>query len=129
MKGYREYDLSTEKIKVGTDKIDPDGNYIVLAKHRPIMTNGSPDTAVTPLFSYTRPCFAPYDPTRYEEVSPSILTNELSFFKGRKLGKEFIMRIEEDCQDLPFEVVFERKSKSMFFDLDELPADRVPQDQ
>ena len=35
MKGYREYDLSIEKIKVGTDKIDPDGNYIVLAKHRP----------------------------------------------------------------------------------------------
>ena len=34
MKGYREYDLSTEKIKVGTDKIDPDGKYIVLAKHK-----------------------------------------------------------------------------------------------
>ena len=34
MKGYREYDLSTERIKVGTDKIDPDGDYIVLAKHK-----------------------------------------------------------------------------------------------
>ena len=34
MKNYREYDLSIEKIKVGTDKIDPDGNYIILAKNR-----------------------------------------------------------------------------------------------
>ena len=34
MKNYREYDLSTERIKVGTDKIDPDGDYIVLAKHK-----------------------------------------------------------------------------------------------
>ena len=26
--------MSTERIKVGTDKIDPDGDYIVLAKHK-----------------------------------------------------------------------------------------------
>ena len=34
MKAYREYDLSTERIKVGTDSIDPNGKYVVLAKHR-----------------------------------------------------------------------------------------------
>ena len=37
--------------------------------------------------------------------------------------------IQEDCQDLPFEVVFERKSKPLFFDLDELPAEQIPEDQ
>ena len=71
MKGYREYDLSTEKIKVGTDKIDPDGHYIVLAKHRP---EGEKSQSLseqrTPFFSYTIPHYAPYDPTRYLEVSP-----------------------------------------------------------
>ena len=65
MKGYREYDLATEKIKVGTDKIDPDGHYIVLAKHRP----SEEKTPLEPLFSYTQPHWAPYDPTRYLEVS------------------------------------------------------------
>ena len=34
MKAYREYDLSNERIKVGTDSIDPNGKYVVLAKHR-----------------------------------------------------------------------------------------------
>ena len=34
MKSYREYDLSTEQIKVGTDMIDPYGKYIVLLKHK-----------------------------------------------------------------------------------------------
>ena len=39
------------------------------------------------------------------------------------------MRIEEDCQDLPFEVVFDRKSKPLFFDLDEIPAEQIPEQQ
>ena len=64
MKGYREYDLSTEKIRVDTDKIDPSKNYIVLAKHK-----GNPQTT-SPFFKYTMPDIAPYDPTRYAEVSP-----------------------------------------------------------
>ena len=34
IKNLREYDLSTEKIKVGTDLINEDGEYIVLANHR-----------------------------------------------------------------------------------------------
>ena len=34
IKDYREYDLSHERIKIGTDKIDPDGKYIVLANHK-----------------------------------------------------------------------------------------------
>lgn len=70
MKEYREYDLSTEKIKVGTDKIDPDGNYIVLAKHRPAGEPSQPKNVdKTQFFSYTKPHYAPYDPTRYIEVS------------------------------------------------------------
>ena len=70
MKGYREYDLSTEKIKVGTDKIDPDGKYIVLAKHKALQEDSEEGAqAKTPFFAYTRPVMAPFDPTRYEEVS------------------------------------------------------------
>ena len=70
MKGYREYDLSTEKIKVGTDKIDPDGKYIVLAKHKAVKEDSEEGAqAKTPFFAYTRPVMAPFDPTRYEEVS------------------------------------------------------------
>ena len=34
IKKLREYDLSTEKIKIGTDKIDDDSEYVVLAKHK-----------------------------------------------------------------------------------------------
>ena len=71
IKGYREYDFSTEKIKVGTDKIDPDGKYIVLAKHRPDQAQ-QPQGAARPFFSYTRACSAPYDPTRFYEVSRTI---------------------------------------------------------
>lgn len=68
MKGYREYDLSTEKIQVGTDKIDPDGKYIVLARHKPQQQQeGTP--LAKPFFSYTKPHWAPFDPTRYLEVS------------------------------------------------------------
>ena len=72
LKNYREYDLSMEKIQVGTEKIDPDQNYIVLAKHKAIKKDEEATTDQTPeiqppFYSYTRPCTAPYDPTRYLE--------------------------------------------------------------
>ena len=70
MKNYREYDLSHENIKVGTDKIDPDGKYIVLANHRAsVKPEGEEVETRLPLFSYTRPCTGTYDPSRYSEVS------------------------------------------------------------
>ena len=74
MKEYREYDLSHEKIKVGTDRIDPLGKYIVLANHKgkkaeAVAEEGEETTQEPPFFSYTMPCLAPYDPTRYHEVS------------------------------------------------------------
>ena len=34
LKNLREYDLSTEKIQIGSDKINPDSQYIVLANHK-----------------------------------------------------------------------------------------------
>ncbi len=71
MKQYREYDLSTEKIKVGTDKIDPNGKYIVLANHKA----ATDKTKAEPLFAYTMPHLAPYDPTRYSEVSAKLSIN------------------------------------------------------
>ena len=100
MKEYREYDLSHETIKIGTDRIDPDGQYIVLANHRAAVTQKKPKdesesnettessteapiAAAKPLFSYTMPCFAPYDPTRYNE--------------NLKLKSEFSMTIKEEC--------------------------------
>ena len=125
MKNYREYDLSTERIKVGTDKIDPDGDYIVLAKHKGVNSEAvdeKPDegddkteaaetksASTKPYFVYTVPSLAPYDPSRYSDTL--------------KVPEEFNLRIEEKCQDLPFEVVFDRKSKPLFFDLDEVPED------
>lgn len=60
------------------------------------------------------PCFAPYDPTRYNE--------------NLKLKSEFSMTIKEDCQEMPFEVIFDRKSKTNFFDLNELPKESIPED-
>ena len=36
LKNLREYDLATEKIRIGTDKIKDDGEYVVLAKHRAV---------------------------------------------------------------------------------------------
>lgn len=35
----------------------------------------------------------------------------------------------EECQDLPFEVVFDKRSQTSFFDLDEIPKEHVPADQ
>ena len=54
------------------------------------------------------------DPVRYFEA---------------KIGKneEFSLKFEEPKQDHPFEVVFERKSKSIFFEVDEVPEEHVPQ--
>ena len=110
MKAYREYDLANERIKVGTDSIDPNGKYVVLAKHRG--QEPAKDTIAKPFFSYTMPRSAPYDPTRYSE--------------GIKLKEEFSLSITEECQDLPFEVVFDKRSKvTNFFDLEELPAEQI----
>ena len=39
------------------------------------------------------------------------------------------MRVTEECQDLPFEVVFDRRSKTSFFDLEEIPEDKVSAEQ
>lgn len=111
MRDYREYDLSHEKIKIGTDRIDPEGNYIVLANHRPLLTESTP---TKPFLSYTMPNYAPYDPSRYSE--------------NHKVPSEFTLTIKEECQDLPFEVVFDRKNKSNFFDLAELPEDKISED-
>ena len=96
LKNLREYDLSTEKIRVGTDKIIADQQYIVLAKHKsPAKASVDQNTKEEPklslpLFSYTQACSAPYDPTRYME--------------GQKLKEQFSMVIDEDIQDMPFEV-------------------------
>lgn len=111
MKGYREYDLSTERIKIGTDKIDPDGHYIVLANHKGKTVAGS--ASASPIFSYTMPFHAPYDPTRYKDT--------------HKVSDEFKLVIEEECQEVPFEVVFEKKCKPLFFDLPELPTEQIPE--
>lgn len=70
--------------------------------------------SLKPFFSYTMPRFYPYDPTRYNE--------------GQKVQSEFSMTIKEDCQDVPFEVVFDKKSKTDFFDLHELPEEHVPEE-
>ena len=81
MKEYREYDLSHERIKIGTDRIDPDGKYLVLANHKQNSSAAESETttAAKPVFSYTMPCFAPYDPTRYNE--------------GLKLKSEFSLTV------------------------------------
>ena len=76
MKEYREYDLSHEKIKLGASESDQ--KYIVLANHK-----ANSEENKTPLFEYTEPSYAPYDPTRYLE--------------NHKIRKEFSLTIKEEC--------------------------------
>lgn len=105
MKKYREYDLSYERIKVGTDKIDPDGNYIVLAKHKAVSAaEQEANTAELrePLFSYTRPCFAPYDPTRYQQVRHHLSLTLSNFSHFFLKGCQALERIQaSDPRRLP----------------------------
>ena len=43
IKKLREYDLATEKIRIGTDLVKDDGEYIVLAKHKGRSSKGDQD--------------------------------------------------------------------------------------
>ena len=67
LKTLREYDLSHEKIKVGTDKIDPNGKYIILANHKG--KGADTEEMAKPLFVHTIPFANILDPVRYFQVS------------------------------------------------------------
>lgn len=67
IKRYREYDLATEQIKVGTDQIDANGNYIVLIKHK------ANEEDKEPFFTHTMPYANIVDSTRLFKVSPYLL--------------------------------------------------------
>lgn len=81
----------------------------MLANHK-----GVQKPEASPFFAYTMPRLAPYDPTRYQE--------------NIKVRDEFSLQIKEECQEMPFEVVFEKKSKPVFFDLNEMPQEQIPAD-
>ena len=68
LKDLREYDVSYEKIKVGVDRLDPDGKFIVLVNHKGKKTSGEEGKEATlpsPLFAHTIPYANILDPVRY----------------------------------------------------------------
>ena len=82
LKELREYDLSYEKIKVGVDKIDPDGKYIVLANHKGKKSeakDGKEAEVAVPLFAHTIPYANILDPVRYFKVRIIIIYNRNLF--------------------------------------------------
>ena len=120
IKECREYDLANEKIKIGTDKIDPNAKYIVLANHKGQKQETTKDDekvnaeSAEPIFVYTVPYANVLDPVRY-------------FQTKLKRRQAFTLTIDEPKQDLPFDVVFENRAKPIFFELDEIPKDQIPQ--
>lgn len=108
LKEYREYDLSYEKIKADNDYIDPKKKFIILVKHKGKATEGSEKEIIEPFYAKTIPYANILDPVRYFET---------------KIGKneEFAIEVKEPKQEFPLEIIFEKRSKPIFFEVDEIP--------
>jgi hypothetical protein len=47
----------------------------------------------------------------------------------KRLGDEITLTVEEEKQDVPFEVVFDKWGRTDFFDLDEIPEKLLTAEQ